>query len=178
MDRAGRLCRVTSWRIDHADDLARIANDPGVVRYLAPNFPHPYERADALAWIARQRETLAPTHFTVEAGGRLVGSIGYVVGHGERAGTAVVGYFFDRATWGRGIATDALRIVTARIFEDETIARVTAWVMSPNVASARVLEKAGYAREATLRSAIVDRDGERHDELIFALVRDDEPPRD
>ncbi len=43
--------------------------------------------------------------------------------------------------------------------------------MAPNVASPRVLEKAGYKREATLTASIVDRDGDRHDEHIYAIVR-------
>ena len=50
--------------------------------------------------------------------------------------------------------------------------RAWANVMAPNRASARVLQKAGYIHEATLRAAIVDREGARHDELIYARMRE------
>jgi RimJ/RimL family protein N-acetyltransferase len=43
--------------------------------------------------------------------------------------------------------------------------------MAPNVASARVLEKAGFTLEARMQLAICDRRGMIHDELIYARLR-------
>jgi RimJ/RimL family protein N-acetyltransferase len=43
--------------------------------------------------------------------------------------------------------------------------------MAANAASARVLEKAGYVREAVHARAIADRHGTVHDELIFVFPR-------
>jgi hypothetical protein len=43
--------------------------------------------------------------------------------------------------------------------------------MGPNVGSARVLEKARYVLEAKMKSAICDRRGMIHDELIYACMR-------
>jgi len=142
-----------------------------VIKYLSSRIPHPYARTDALEWIAMHRHAGAPSHFAVEADGELAGSIGFDLGTGERRGTAVLGYYFRPSVWGRGIATDAVCVVTAHLFASPAIHRVWANVMAPNVASARVLEKAGYICEATLRASILDRDGERHDELIYARTR-------
>jgi len=167
----GAACGITIWTPAHASDLAAIANDRTVIKYLSARIPHPYTRANAMEWIAMHHGAHVPSHFAVERDGELVGSIGYDLGSGERAGTAVIGYYFKPAAWGRGLATDAVRVVTAHLFASPAIHRVWANVMAPNRASARVLEKVGYAHEATLRASILDRDGERHDELIYARTR-------
>ena len=150
----GAACDVTSWTLAHANDLAAIANDREVIKYLSARIPHPYTHADAVAWIARNANANEASHFAVEHRGELVGSIGYGVGTGERAGTAMIGYYFKLDSWGRGFATDAARIVTELIFSKTDTYRAWANVMAPNRASARVLEKAGYLHEATLRMAM------------------------
>jgi RimJ/RimL family protein N-acetyltransferase len=44
-------------------------------------------------------------------------------------------------------------------------------VFAPNLASARVLEKCGFVREAVMREALVERDGSVVDAWLYALVR-------
>jgi ribosomal-protein-alanine N-acetyltransferase len=156
----------------HANDLVAIASDRTVIKYLSARIPHPYTLANAVEWIAAHPDADGTTHFAVERDGELLGAIGYELGSGERAGTAMLGYFFKPTAWGRGFATEATRLLTSHLFTKPAITRVWANVMAPNRASARVLEKADYVHEATLRSAILDRDGARHDELIYALLRE------
>ncbi len=160
--------RLVRWREGHARDLARIASDDEIGRYLWPGFPRPYRLGDAIAWIDRQSAAIGlPTHFAIEHDGSLVGSTGFDVGTGPRAGSLFAGYFIGKAFWGNGFATDALRTLTAYGFTLPGVYRLWANVMAPNVASMRVLERAGYAKEAILRNAIVDRDGIAHDEHIY-----------
>jgi ribosomal-protein-alanine N-acetyltransferase len=167
----GTISRLVHWNRDHAAALARIANDEDVSRYLLPGFPQPYTIGDATNWISQQEQAPEPSHFAIEEDGVLVGSIGLTWGTGERQGSAFVGYFLGRSFWGRGIATDALRTITAYAFSFPSIYRVWANVMAPNGASGRVLEKAGFLREAALKMAIIDRNGKRHDELIYSTLR-------
>jgi RimJ/RimL family protein N-acetyltransferase len=64
---------------------------------------------------------------------------------------ADVSYFIgDRAAWGRGMATDAVRTVTAFGFERLGLHRVQAGFYDTNVGSQRVLEKAGFTYEGRL----------------------------
>jgi RimJ/RimL family protein N-acetyltransferase len=48
--------------------------------------------------------------------------------------------------------------------------RVASVVMAPNLASARVLEKAGYEREGIIRNGVVKHGGV-HDLYLYAMVR-------
>jgi RimJ/RimL family protein N-acetyltransferase len=46
-----------------------------------------------------------------------------------------------------------------------------------NEASARIAEKAGFMLEGRMRRSYRHGDGERHDELLWARLRDDPPPK-
>jgi ribosomal-protein-alanine N-acetyltransferase len=165
---------VREWRDEDAPALARLADDPEVWLNLRDAFPHPYRIADARQFIARAQRLRPPTWFAIEAGGALAGAIGYAARTDvERVG-AEIGYWLGREYWGRGIMTTALRLVTRHAFAaDPHLRRIFAVPFASNPASARVLEKAGYTREGTLRQS-VRKDGRILDQWMYAVVRDDE----
>lgn len=168
---AGRTCRLRQWFGSDADPLVPLANDPYVARYLSRVFPQPYTRADADRWLREQADVETVGQFAIEVGGELAGGIGFIVGSGERAGTASLGYWLGKRFWGRGVATEATQAATQWAFDALRVRRVWANVMAPNVASVRVLEKAGFALEARMQAAICCRRGMIHDELIYARMR-------
>ena len=140
-------------------------------------FPHPYGLGDALGFIALAGRMDPRTYFAIEADGELAGGIGYIRQTDvERIG-AEVGYWLGRAFWGRGIATAALRLLTAHAFAaDPELRRLWAVPFARNVASARVLEKCGYRLEGTLRQSAI-KDGVVLDQWMYAITRDDLDPR-
>lgn len=164
----GTGCTLRPWRVDDVAALPAVAGDPDVVRYMNLRFPSPYTPADAEAWVRLRLEEPEMQHWAIEVGGELAGGIGVTPGVFEHAGSVMIGYWLGKRFWGRGIASDALRTLTAHVFAVMRPHRLWANVMSANAASARVLEKAGFAREAVLARAIVDRHGTVHDELIYA----------
>ena len=163
---------VREWREDDAEPLAQQANDRAVWIRLRDAFPHPYGIADGRAFVALARaQAKLPRLFAIQSAGRVAGGIGYYVGKDvERIG-AEVGYWLGREFWGRGIATRALRMVAQYAFEAEPdLQRLFAVPFADNVASARVLEKAGFVFEGTLqRSAI--KDGCVQDQWMYARLR-------
>ena len=168
---AGRACLLRQWFGSDADPLVPIANDPYIARYLSHVFPQPYTRADAARWLHEQAQAETVGQFAIEVNGELAGGVGFIVGRAERAGTASIGYWLGRRHWGRGVMTEAVQTATQWAFDTWRVRRIWANVMDPNVASARVLEKAGYALEGRLRAAICDRRGMIHDELIYGRLR-------
>jgi ribosomal-protein-alanine N-acetyltransferase len=165
----GSLCTLRPWRLDDVEALPDVASDPDIVRYLNHRFPSPYTRADAEVWVRLQLEQQDVRHWAIEVDGTLAGGIGITPGELERAGNVMVGYWLGKPFWGRGIATYALRALTAHALATLRPRRMWALVMGANAPSARVLEKAGYVREAVLARAIVDRGGTAYDELIFVF---------
>ena len=73
---------------------------------------------------------------TVIADGQVVGNIGSGLSEGKRE----IGYWIDRAFWGRGIATEAL----SAFLRLETTRPLHAGVAKHNAGSIRVLQKCGF----------------------------------
>jgi RimJ/RimL family protein N-acetyltransferase len=65
-------------------------------------------------------------------------------------GRAEVGYWIARDHRGAGHATAALELATTWAFEERGLRKLSARVLGDNQASKRVLEKAGFEKEATL----------------------------
>lgn len=163
-------CVLRPWAPSDAEALVRHADDREVWRNLRNRFPHPYTPADADVWLAFVLAQDPSTHWAVEVEGEAGGGIGFTRGEDVHVRTAEIGYWLGRRFWGRGIATEALRAVTAHAFAAYRLDRVEAHVFEWNAASIRVLEKAGYAREACLRRAVL-KDGEVTDLLIYGILR-------
>jgi len=65
---------------------------------------------------------------------------------------AEIGFALGRQSWGQGLMTEAVRSVVAWALEPVQVTRVWATCDAENLASARVLEKAGLQREGLLRA--------------------------
>ncbi|HEV8441146.1 MAG TPA: GNAT family N-acetyltransferase [Methylomirabilota bacterium] len=92
---------------------------------------------------------------------------------------AEVGYVLARRHWGRGLMTEAARAVVDWAIVQPDIHRVWAVVDLDNVASQRVLEKAGMVREGVLRRWMVapSQGPVPRDVWCFARVKDAEGSR-
>ncbi|KAF2779862.1 acetyltransferase [Streptomyces sp. OM5714] len=84
--------------------------------------------------------------------------------------SASFGYCLGEAMWGHGYATEAAHALLGWAFDALDLNRVQAEVDTRNPASARVLEKAGFVREGTLREDCVV-DGEVSDSWVYGLLR-------
>jgi len=162
---------VRPWRDEDAEEIARQANDRRVWINLRDAFPHPYGLDDAEQFIARAAAASPPTVFAIEVDGRPAGGIGYTLHTDvERIG-AEVGYWLGAEYWGRGIATGAVRALSRHAFATHPeLRRLYALPFCWNPASARVLEKAGYRLEGTLRQSAI-KDGKVVDQWMYALLR-------
>jgi RimJ/RimL family protein N-acetyltransferase len=83
-----------------------------------------------------------------------------------------VGYWLGEMWWGRGIVSEALLLFTDYAFSSLRLLRLYALPFADNIASIRVLEKAGYSLEGRLRSSCV-KYGEVRDQFLYARVNDD-----
>jgi ribosomal-protein-alanine N-acetyltransferase len=171
MEIALSRCVVRSFRPGDAPSLARHANNRKIWINLRDQFPHPYALADAEQWIGEVAGADPESHFAIAVDGAAVGAVGLHLKRDIRRRSAEIGYWLGEELWGRGIATEAVRAVTEHAFARFDLARVYAGAFEWNEASMRVLEKAGYAREARLRKAVI-KDGRTIDLVLYAIVRD------
>ncbi|MDP9018025.1 MAG: GNAT family N-acetyltransferase [Candidatus Eremiobacteraeota bacterium] len=161
---------IRSFRHDDVESIARHGNNPEIARYLADRFPMPYTVVDARDWINHAMAAEPEHYFAIDVGGEAVGGIGWDPLEDVERFTGDFGYWLSETLWGRGIATAAVLHFYEWMFERTNLERIQAWVMEPNTASVRVLEKAGFLREGTKRRAIY-KNGAFCDALTFARVR-------
>jgi [ribosomal protein S5]-alanine N-acetyltransferase len=149
------------------DDLAAmhaIMCQPRAMAYWSTP-PHDDEETTA-EWLANMAQIpqLEGEDFIVELEGRVVGKAGFYR-------FPDLGYLFDPAVWGRGLAREAVGAVVARGFAVHHLPRVHADVDPRNKASMRLLERLGFAE--THRAARTWLVGEEWcDSVYFALARE------
>jgi RimJ/RimL family protein N-acetyltransferase len=168
---AGTRCVLRTWARSDIPSLVRHADNINIARHLRDRFPHPYTRAHAAAFLTHVSAAEPATNFAIDVSGEAVGGIGYVRGSDIERFSAEVGYWLGEGHWGRGIATEALQLLTRHLFAETRLLRLFAVPLADNAASIRVLEKAGYQREGVLRASCV-KYGERRDQLLYAMVND------
>ena len=162
--------RVRSWRRNDLDALLRHANNPKIAANMRDQFPYPYTRRDALDYLNYIREQDVPTSFAVEYEGEAIGGIGFKIGVDIARLSLEVGYWLAEPYWGRGLTTRAVTAACDWAFDHYRVVRIFATAFSHNVASMRVLEKAGFEREGVLRRSAI-KNGEILDQVMYAKVR-------
>lgn len=171
----GTWC-VRSFQDKDAAALVKYGNNRKIWLNLTDLFPHPYTDAAAESWIQRVRSLYPETEFVIASeSDELIGCTGIVLKGNVHRKTAEIGYWLGEPYWGRGIMTQVVRAMTGYIFSTHDVIRVYGHVFASNLASARVLEKAGYQFEARLRKDII-KDGQIQDSLIYSILRDEWQP--
>jgi RimJ/RimL family protein N-acetyltransferase len=173
------------WRDSDLSAIVAACQDPEIGRWT--RVPSPYGETDARAFLLERYDAIhagrsAP--FAIVApvraehagcvdgdapdAGTLLGSTALMRPAWEHA-RAEVGYWLTREARGRGHATRAVRLLCAWGFATLGLERITLFAATGNLASQRVAERAGFRREAVLRSYI--RYGPlRHDAAAYGLL--------
>jgi len=84
--------------------------------------------------------------------------------------TGEIGYGIDERFHGKGIATEAVRLLVAKVFQETPLRKITALIHDQNTSSCRLVEKLGFIREGLLREQFLIQ-GEPVNELFYGLLR-------
>jgi RimJ/RimL family protein N-acetyltransferase len=142
------------------DALYAQATDPESIRMAAFTTEDWTDRDAFLRRVARLRADTSVSYRVIDVDGVVAGTIGSFRIDDELEVT----YWVDRAHWGRGIASAALQIVLGETSERPIYGRAA----SDNLASIRVLEKAGFRRVGVDRGFAHGR-GEEIEETILRI---------
>ena len=163
---------------DDVDLAATLDADPAVMRYINGGRPTPRDEIRDIylpAWIAYYE---GGDRFgfwaAIEKGtGAFVGWFHLRPRTSDPDDEPELGYRLIASAWGRGYATEGSRALIRRAFEDLGASRVYATTMVVNVASRRVMEKAGLRFVRVFHEPWPDWiDGEEHGDVEYELTRD------
>ncbi|XVV13733.1 GNAT family N-acetyltransferase [Actinoplanes sp. CA-131856] len=172
----GEGVRLRAFRPEDAEALAEGYNDQMSQRFLTV-VPSPFTVAQAETFIAERVGSLfaeGGAFYAVADPGtdELLGGVGFDKAVPSR-GQAEIGYWVGPWARGRGVATAAVRTLSAHAFKHglQRLELMTHW---DNPVSQRVALAAGYQREGVRRGAQPNRAGGRDDMLAFARLASDD----
>lgn len=156
------------WTTEDLPRLVQLADNPNIARFMADVFPNPYHKEHGKAFIEMANAKTPPSVFAIIVDEQPIGSIGLHMQADILRKNYEIGYWLGEAYWGRGLATEAIRQICEYGFEHLDCIRIFARIFGNNVASQKVVQKAGFTLEARFEKTIF-KHGEFIDELIYAL---------
>jgi RimJ/RimL family protein N-acetyltransferase len=148
---------LREWQLSDAVSLAENANNINIWNNLRDALPHPYSVEDGKQFIETALAQPKPkTLLAIVVDGKAVGSIGIVLHKDIERISAELGYFIGEKYWDRGIMTQAVKQMVAYAFQNfPLLHKIYATPFDFNIASQKVLQKAGFEREAILKQAVI-----------------------
>lgn len=159
------------WRDSDVPAVVAACQDPEIPRWT--RVPSPYGESDARAYMLQRYDAIrtgaaAPFAIVQATEDRLLGSISLMRIAWEHA-RAEVGYWLAREARGEGHATRAVGLICSWGFSALGLERIDLFAATGNRPSRRVAQRAGFTREAVLRSHM--RAGTEHQDMVaFGLL--------
>ena len=168
-------CKIRKWKLTDAKDIAVALSNKKIQDNLRDGLAYPYSEQDGIDFIssmlsANEDETFA---FAITLDDKVIGSIGVFRQQNIHRQTAEMGYYIAEEYWGKGIMTDAVKQICEYVFKNSDILRIYAEPFAYNTGSCRVLEKAGFQYEGTLRNNAV-KNGKVIDMKMYSLLREEQ----
>ena len=162
---------------DDVENLVELDSDPEVMHFInggratprgeietdvLPTFLGFYERYAGFGfWATEEKST-----------GRFIGWFHLRPAQGAPPGEVELGYRLRRSAWGKGYATEGSRALIDKGFAEFGVERVVAFGMVVNVASTRVMEKAGLGFVRIFHQPWPEYiEGEEEGDVEYALLR-------
>jgi len=163
---------IRPLRAEDAEELAALyaANRDFLAPY-EPERPEDFFTADGQRTRLERQLADGRLAFAILDGDAIAGTINLFHIVREVLQSVTIGYWIDQARNGRGLATSAVEDAVAIAFGELELHRVEAATLVDNVASQRVLEKAGFERIGVARRFLLIH-GEWRDFVLFQRTAD------
>ncbi len=152
------------------EDLARFANNKKIWDNLRDLMPHPYTTENAAFFINLTKQEHTQMIFAIEYNGQFCGVIGLTSQFDVYKKTAEIGYWIGEPFWNKGIATEAVKLITDYGLNQLDLVRIYTGVFEYNISSMKVLEKSGYKKEGVFEKAIL-KNGQIWNEHRYAKTK-------
>ena len=163
---------IRAWNINDLDNLVKHANNQNISKFMTDAFPYPYTKEHGEKFIEMAVSHHPTRLFAIIVDNEAVGGIGIHPQTDIMRKNAELGYWLSEEHWGKGIITNAIKEMVTYAFENFEITRIYARPFGNNIASQKVLQKAGLQLEARLKNTIY-KNNEYLDELIFSIRKSD-----
>lgn len=166
--------RLRDWTVDDQDRLVELVNNRNVSMFLTDGMPYPYTEEDAYEGIqfcvsSNKIDTLIKA---IEIDGEAVGNVNLFVKQDIYRKTAECGIWLGEPYWGKGIGPVAMRELCKIGFHCLDIVRIYGSVMESNVRGQKMMKKAGFTHEGTMRKHGYKM-GWSQDMLMYSILKEE-----
>ncbi|MDN4491947.1 GNAT family N-acetyltransferase [Ureibacillus aquaedulcis] len=147
--------RLTLREINKSDasSIFKYLSDPEVMKYygLEP-FESLQDALDEISWYQTifNEQTGIRWGISLKGTDKIIGSCGFLNTVSNHYRTDI-GFELSKDFWGQGIGSEAIIAIIQYAFENTNIQRIQALVEPLNIASQKMVEKAGFLQEGLLR---------------------------
>lgn len=156
--------------ISDLEVLVPLANNIKIAKNLRNGFPHPYTINNAYDFYSLIQSQNPQSFFVIDYDKKFAGMISLAPLSDVYCKTAEIGYWLAEPYWNKGIMTTAVRLIAEWGWQNLDIVRIHTGIFSHNMASARVLEKAGFTFECEFVNSVY-KNGELLNELRYAILK-------
>jgi len=164
---------------DDVDNLYDLDSDPDVMHFITGGRPTPRDEIqnDVLPAFLRYYERFAGYGFWAvieKSSGDFLGWFHFRPPQGGSPDEPELGYRLRKSAWGKGYGTEGSRALIRKGFTELGVRRVFASTMAVNLASRRVMEKAGLTLVRTFHQEwpyVIE--GAEHGDVEYALLKTD-----
>eukprot|EP01018_Ginkgo_biloba_P028885 Gb_01753 [translate_table: standard] len=161
---------LRNFDISDVDDVMVWATDEEVTPFCTWEA---YKSREEVETYIRSVAIPHPWYKAICLDGKPIGSISVNQGEGSANCRGEVGYVIARKYWGKGFTAQAVKLVLSKVFREmRELERVEGLVEPENVASQRVLEKAGFVKEGLLCKYLISK-GRARDFYIYRFLSSD-----
>ena len=168
--------RIREFQPSDLDSIHEYASNPEVLKYM-PFEPNTLERSKNFMEQAISKQSMENrTDFEVAVVHRKENKlIGGCRINKETEIQAHIGYMINQKYWGFGYATEVAKALVTYGFTELDVHRIYATCVPDNIASWKVLEKAGLVREGRLRESMMSQ-GKYCDAYVYGILQHEWTP--
>lgn len=165
------MIELRPYKKEYIEEFTRHRNNPNISKNGFDKTPNPYTIEHASDLFNKHINKTPAERFLIFYDNQLCGEIGIWLNEDIHRLNADLGYFVAEPFWNKGIASEAIKIMTAYAFENFNVIRIVAGVFEFNKASMRALEKNGYILECIRKKATI-KNSEIIDDYVWVKFKD------
>lgn len=150
------------------DDAPIIYNElgcnPNIIKHTGWN---PYSSIESTIQMIKQYIDNDEYSWVIEANEEIVGTIG-AYDYSNNDNSIEIGYSIFESEWNKGYASAAL-LLACNYLTSKGVCKIKAWTSKDNIASIKILEKAGFSLVGTIEDGLIIY-GNNQTKLLFEKV--------
>lgn len=169
----GKKVKLRGLKMEDVERAYEYMSDPEVLLNLSPGIPYPMTLERERQWFESQIEMKDTYNFSIEdiETGLYIGGCGINKIDWKNSIATVGIYIGDRDFRDKGYGTEAMKLLIHFIFNQMNINRIQLFVFSFNERAISSYKKNGFIEEGRMKQAVY-RNGEYHDEIVMAILRE------